>query len=47
MELERIDPEAARELLESDQGHVYLDVRTPEEYAQGHVPCSVNIPVLV
>lgn len=30
-----------------DQEYKYLDVRTPEEYANGHVSGSVNIPVWV
>ncbi|MDP2876665.1 MAG: rhodanese-like domain-containing protein [Holophaga sp.] len=28
-----------------DQGTVILDVRTPQEFAQGHVPESRNIPL--
>lgn len=31
-------------LLESDDGPLVLDVRTPEEYRQGHVPGAINIP---
>jgi rhodanese-related sulfurtransferase len=26
-------------------GDVFLDVRTPDEYAQGHVPGALNVPV--
>lgn len=37
-----VDPEAARALL--DEGWVYVDVRTPEEFEAGHVPGSLNVP---
>lgn len=37
------DPAAARALIAS--GAVVLDVRTPDEFAQGHLPNAVNIPV--
>ena len=37
------DPEAARKLIAS--GATVIDVRTPAEYAQDHVPSAVNIPV--
>ncbi|MDB4956357.1 MAG: hypothetical protein JWO36_3926 [Myxococcales bacterium] len=37
------DPEAARKLIAA--GAVVLDVRTAEEYADGHVPSATNVPV--
>ncbi|MBF4693517.1 rhodanese-like domain-containing protein [Fusibacter ferrireducens] len=41
---ERIAPEDAKQML--DEGTVFLvDVRTKEEYAEGHIAGSVNIPV--
>jgi rhodanese-related sulfurtransferase len=39
----RQDPEAARKLIAS--GAVVIDVRTPEEFAQEHIPRASNIPV--
>lgn len=42
----RIDPERARELLEGG-GYHFIDVRTPEEFDQGHVPAARNIPFMV
>ena len=38
-------PAAVQELLASDSSVVYIDVRTVEEFAQGHVPGSYNIPI--
>ena len=46
MDVNRIDPTEARALLESEQGYICLDVRTAEEFAAGHVPAAVNIPVV-
>ena len=46
MDVKRIDPEEARGLLDSEEGYTYLDVRTVEEFAAGHVPAAVNIPVV-
>lgn len=37
-------PAEARALL--GEGYVYLDVRTVEEFEQGHVPGAYNIPIL-
>ena len=45
MDIKRIDPEEARELLDSEEGYTYLDVRSEEEFAMDHVPGSINIPV--
>lgn len=39
-------PPAASELVQGDAGWVYLDVRTPEEFAAGHPPGAYNVPVL-
>jgi rhodanese-related sulfurtransferase len=44
--IESIEPKAAHELLSSTEGAAYLDVRTPEEFAQGHPTGAFNIPVL-
>jgi len=40
------DPEAlARLIEEGETEHIVVDVRTPAEYADGHIPSAVNIPV--
>ena len=46
MEIKRITPEQAKELLDSKSGYVYLDVRTVPEFETGHVPAAKNVPVL-
>ena len=33
------------ELMQNYAGAVLLDVRTPEEYAAGHLPQAVNLPL--
>ena len=46
MELKRISPEEARDLLESGEGYVYLDVRSIPEFEAGHAPGAKNVPLL-
>src|SRR4026208_2040801 len=46
MSVKQIDPKQTHETLQRDQDAVYLDVRTAEEFANGHVPGAVNIPVM-
>lgn len=42
-DVEIVSPERARELL--DGGYLYVDVRSEEEFEQGHVPGAVNVPI--
>ena len=35
MEIKRVTPEKAKELLDSSSGYVYLDVRTAQEFDAG------------
>jgi rhodanese-related sulfurtransferase len=42
--LELIDPDALSERLESGNGLVVVDVRDDDEYAESHIPDSLNIP---
>lgn len=35
-DLEKVTP--------NDQDSIVIDIRTPEEYGQGHIPGSINIP---
>lgn len=46
MEIRRITPEEAKQLLDSNSGYIYLDVRTVQEFDAGHVPGAKNVPVV-
>lgn len=45
MEIKRITPEQAKELLDSNTGYIYLDVRRVPEFDAGHVWGAKNVPV--
>lgn len=40
----QISQEEAREMMAKDDGHVIVDVRREDEYAQGHIPGAILIP---
>lgn len=40
--VQRLDTASIAQLWRS--GYAYLDVRTPQEFAAGHVPRAVNVP---
>ena len=39
-----ITAEEAKEIMDSQEGYIILDVRTQEEYNQGHIPGAILIP---
>ena len=39
-----ITAEEAKKLMDSEEGYIILDVRTREEYDQGHIPGAILIP---
>ena len=46
MSVKQIDPRQTYDLLQKDKKVVYIDVRTEAEFAAGHVPGAMNIPVM-
>ena len=38
-----ITAEEAKEIIDSEEGYIILDVRTQEEYDQGHIPGATQI----
>ncbi len=45
MTVESVSPAEAAEQLSANQEAVYLDVRTEEEFLQGHPVGAINIPI--
>ena len=41
----RITADEAQVLMQQTQNYLVLDVRSPEEYAAGHIPHAINIPM--
>ena len=39
-----ITAQEAKELMDREEGYVSLDVRTEDEYTQGHIPGAILIP---
>ena len=39
-----ITAQEAKKLMETESDYIVLDVRTEEEYAQGHIPGAILIP---
>ena len=40
----QINMDEAITMMAEETGYIILDVRTAEEYAQGHIPGAINIP---
>ena len=38
-----ITAEEAKQIMDSEEGYIILDVRTQEEYDQGHIPGAIVI----
>ena len=39
-----ITAEESKKIMDSEEGYIILDVRTQEEYDQGHIPGAIVIP---
>lgn len=43
-EYQHISQEEAVRMMQEEADYLIVDVRTPEEYAEGHIPDAVNVP---
>lgn len=46
MAIKQVEPPQAHQTLQQSSEAVYVDVRTEEEFAQGHPEGAINIPVM-
>src|SRR6516162_858521 len=46
MPIKQVEPPQAYEILQGNPAAIYVDVRTEEEFAQGHPTAAINIPVV-
>ena len=44
LQYQQITQDEALSLMESESDYIILDVRTPGEYAEGHIKGAINIP---
>lgn len=40
----QIGMDEAVAMMEQESGYIILDVRTPEEFAEAHIPNAINVP---
>ena len=40
----QISTDKAVEMMRDEQDYIILDVRRPDEYAEGHIPGAINVP---
>src|SRR3954467_2472292 len=43
-EIDEVDAAGARELLDSPEPPLFLDIREPDEWDEGHIPSAVHVP---
>ena len=46
MSIKQVEPPQAYEILQQNPDAIYVDVRTEEEFAQGHPAGAINLPVV-
>ena len=40
----QISMDEAVKMMKDEKNYIILDVRRPDEYAQGHIPGAINVP---